>query len=146
MIIPKDIFRTLNDCIIFLLYLRSKDQFTANDLISKFNLNKWTPYRHLSEWKNKEWLILLSTTSTKGGKKFNYSLSNKSHEELKKMCKKFVEKKFIRNSLTKEKKEIIGSTGKDSEALTELLINISFKLILLFCIIHNIRERWEING
>jgi len=60
--------------------------------------------RHLSEWKNKNWLVLLSTTSTKGGKKFSYSLSNKSHEKLLMMCKKFVEEYKIKESLLQKVK------------------------------------------
>lgn len=35
-------------------------------------------------------------------------------KEYRNEIKEFVEKKFIRNSITKEKKEIIGSTRKDS--------------------------------
>lgn len=99
MILPKDIFRTLNDCATFLLYLQSKKQFTAEDLITKFELNKWTPYQHLPEWKNKKWLVLLSTTSSKGGKKFRYSLSKKSAKELKNIFKKFVDEYNIEESL-----------------------------------------------
>jgi len=82
MIIPKDIFRTVEDSLKLLLYLRSVEQFTASELIEKFNLNKWTPYKHLLEWKEKKWLLLKSTTSKKGGKTYSYSLTKKSLKKL----------------------------------------------------------------
>lgn len=102
MIIPKDIFRTVEDSLKLLLYLYSVEQFTASELIEKFNLSKWTPYKHLIEWKEKEWLLLKSTTSTKGGKTYSYSLTKKSLKKLISFCEMLVKEYKLKEELLKK--------------------------------------------
>ena len=98
--LPKDLFSSLENNLELLYYLRSVDRFTVEEFSKKFDLKKWAPYKQIKEWKEREWLLLLSTTSKSVGvKQYHYSISNGARKKVNDMARKMTEEFRIEEKL-----------------------------------------------
>ncbi len=85
MILPNNIFLTLEDCLKFLLYIRSKKQFNVEELSNTFDISRWAIYKHIKTWENQKLILKKSSTAEKGGKQHQYSISKKARMKLDKI-------------------------------------------------------------
>ncbi len=121
--LPKDLFGSLEDNLELLYYLRSVDKFTVEEFSENFDLKKWAPYKPIKEWKEKEWLLLISTTSQAVGvKQYHYSISQRARKRVDSMAKRMLEEYKIEENLNQRISKLDKILSK--EQITQLTTEI----------------------
>lgn len=65
--------------------------FTIEELSSKFNISKWTLYKHFPKWEAQNIIRKTDTTSQKGGKGYQYQITENTRRKLKTFLKMLIE-------------------------------------------------------
>jgi len=83
----------------FILYIYSGEIFIAEVLVSRFDISKWVVYKNLRYWEKQEYISIVSTVGKKGGKQYNYQITDKLKTQLKRSIES------LQDSLTYFKKK-----------------------------------------
>lgn len=85
--LPKDIFKSLEINLGFLLYLDAHPFVTTQGLSAVFDLDNNVLYKHMRYWEEQGFIERKAEIGTVGGRHYMYKLSKKAQDKLKEFSK-----------------------------------------------------------